>query len=476
VKISGLYTIILVSIISSAHAGFVDRTDEFALKLDRNCAAFVDFDNDGWVDIYSPPFLWRNEGGKKFTSSLKPGGKCIWADIDNDGFPDAFCYSGRKLFKNNSGKSLEPAPFPKLPVNTSLGACFGNFNGDEFIDLYIGGYEDWKKNRTYPDFMLVNAGGKSFRRAFSDKRYRARGVTGCDFDNDGDTDVYVSNYRLMSNILWQSDGSGKLEDVTQRQNAAAAKEGFKGGHSIGAAWADFDNDGNMDIFAGNFAHRDSRGDQPQSVFLRNKGEKDNYAFEDMAQCGLQYQESYASPAAADFDNDGDVDLFLTTVYAVASFGRKNNPVLYRNDGGWKFTDVTKQTGLANLGATYQAAWGDIDNDGDLDLITDGRLFVNEGDKNNWLKIRLRGDGKIINSDALGSQARVTLGGKTLTREVEAGTGQGNQNELTLHFGLADHKEPVDVEISWGRGLSQKQEKIPVNQLVTISFDKDKCSK
>ncbi|MFI4910524.1 MAG: CRTAC1 family protein [Sedimentisphaeraceae bacterium JB056] len=469
--------LIFVSFFSSsiiAHAKFTNQTSELGLKLNNTESAFIDFDNDGWVDLYNPPFIWRNEEGQKFSKSIKIGGKCIFADINNDGFPDALSFSNRKMFKNEGGKKVTPLPFPKLPIRTSLGACFGNFNGDEFVDIYIGGYEDWKKNLTFPDAMLINIGGKTFRKTFDDKRYRARGVTGCDFNNDGYTEIYVSNYRLMPNILWQSEAGGKLTDITKLKNAVATKKGFRGGHSIGACWADFDNNGNFDIFAGNFAHRDSRGDQPQSVFLRNKGEKDSYAFDDMGQCGLHYQESYASPAAADFDNDGDVDLFFTTVYDTASFGKKNEPVLYRNDGNWKFTNVTKETGLNGLRSTYQACWADINNDGHIDLLANGKLFVNGKNSNNWLKIKLRGDGKVINTDAIGAQARIKLGDKTLSRQVEAGTGQGNQNDMTLHFGLGSNTAPVELEIFWGKELIQKLENIKPCQLLNIKFDKDKC--
>ena len=247
------------------------------------------------------------------------------------------------------------------------------------------------------------------------------------------------------------------------------------GHSIGAAWGDFDNDGYIDLFAGNFAHDDSRGRQPHSFFLRNTGIKKDYVFKNMGQGGIHYQESYASPAVADYDNDGDLDLFFTTVYGTASFGKKNYPVLYRNDGSWEFVDVTEDAGVGTLGPTYQAAWADIDNDGDLDLVTAGKLFINQGNSNNWLKIKLLGDGKIVNSDAIGSQVRIKLKNKILTRQVEAGTGEGNQNELTLHFGLGEHKDTVDLEIFWTKGSIQKLHKIKPNQLIRVTFDNKNCS-
>jgi hypothetical protein len=131
--------------------------------------------------------------------------------------------------------------------------------------------------------------------------------------------------------------------------------------------------------------------------------------------------------------------------------------------------VTAARGLAGLGATYQAAWADFDNDGDLDLVTDGKLFVNSESNtgsNHWLKLRLQGDGTNVNSAAIGTSARITIGGQTMTRQVEGGTGEGNQNDLTLHFGLGSHSGPVDVDITWADGSSQTLKGLAVDNTYT----------
>jgi hypothetical protein len=249
----------------------------------------------------------------------------------------------------------------------------------------------------------------------------------------------------------------------------ATSEGFGGGHSIGAAWGDFDADGELDLFAGNFAHVDSRGDQPKSRFLRNLGARSGYKFEDKGTCGLAYQESYATPAVADFDNDGNLDLFFTTVYATASFGRKNFPVMYRNEGAFRFTDTTSDAGLGELPATYQAAWCDFDRDGDLDLVSGGKLLVNGGPTLHWLEVKLTGDGKKVDRTAIGAQVRIKVGDKIVTRQVEAGTGEGNQNDLVLHFGLGEQKAPVDLEIGWPGGGREVIKKVRVDRRVEIRF-------
>jgi hypothetical protein len=367
------------------------------------------------------------------------------------------------------GKSFKEFSLPKLPPCVSRGACWGDFNGDGFVDLFIGGYENWGKGITYPFLILINERGKSFRLDRSESRYRARGVTACDFDQDGDLDVYVSNYRLQPNLLWINNGKGQLKESAKAFGVVATSGGFGGGHSIGAAWADFNNDGLIDLFAGNFAHRDARGNQPQSRFLENLGPKQGSRFKDRGTGGVHYQESYASPSVGDYDNDGNLDLFFTTVYGTASFGRKNYPSLFRNNGKFTVTDVTTVAKLPRLGPTYQAAWADFDNDGDLDLVSAGRLFENQGSNNGWIKIHLEGDGVAVNRSALGAQVRIKLGDKTLTRQIEAGTGEGNQNDLALHFGLGLHKKSINLEIFWPNGRRQTMTEVQINRQHSFRF-------
>tara|TARA_R110002111_G_scaffold146087_3_gene212659 strand:- start:148 stop:903 length:756 start_codon:yes stop_codon:yes gene_type:complete len=226
---------------------------------------------------------------------------------------------------------------------------------------------------------------------------------------------------------------------------------------------DLDNDGYLDLFVANFSHPRDGQDHPQ--FLRNLGPEEGYRFMDMSErAGLAWQESYASAALGDYDNDGDLDLFLTTVYATASGHVKNHPVLYRNEGGWRFTDVTREQGLAGLGPTYQAAWADVDNDGNLDLCTNGKLFLNRGKHGHWISIKLEGDGKTVNRSAIGATVWVrheeapandAAGGRRVyTRHVESGTGEGNQSDPRLHFGLGSYRGKVAVDILWPGGTRQ----------------------
>ena len=368
---------------------FKDVSGDVGLQLGGGAACWADLDNDGWTDLCAGA-VWKNNEGKSFS---KFGGialgSVIAADFDNDGFVDLFSWSSLKLYRNDGGKRLVDVPLPDLPRIGSRGAVWVDLNNDSFVDLYVGGYEGSERSL----LILMNEGGKSLRVARSEGRHATRGVTACDFDEDGDVDVYVSNYRLQPNLLWLNDGKADLKERARDYGVVATKPGFGGGHSIGASWGDFNNDGRIDLFAGNFAHVDGRGDQPKSRFLKNLGEKQGFKFEDLGPCGVHYQESYASPSVADYDNDGNLDLFFTTVYGVASFGRKNNSVLFRNNGKFAVKDVTGSASLSGLPPTYQAAWADFDNDGDLDLATAGKLFQNQGSPHAWLKLRLAGDGK-----------------------------------------------------------------------------------
>lgn len=438
------------------------------MKLGGDAACWVDLDNDGWVDLCASGVAWKNNHGTNFTR-LAELGLVVAGDFDNDGFADLFSYSRMKLLRNQGGKGFVEVKLPELPRTSSFGACWGDWDGDGFVDLFIGGFEDWDKQITFPSMILLNQQGRGFKLAWTEAKYRTRGVTACDFNRDGVPEVYVSNYRLQPNQLWRNDGPGRFKDLATELNALATSPGFEGGHSIGAAWGDFDNDGQFDLFAGNFAHRDNRGDQPKSRFLRNLGPQQGFRFEDRGPCGVFYQESYASPAVGDYDNDGHLDLFFTTVYGVASFNQPNFPTLFRNGGQFSFTDATRTAGLSSLPPTYQAAWADFNHDGRLDLVTAGKLFVNQGQGGHWLEVRLTGDGQRVNRSAIGAQVRIKLSGRTLTRQVEAGTGQGNQNDLTLHFGLGDHNAGVDLEIFWPDRSVQVVKDVPPDRRAEIQY-------
>jgi len=453
------------ALVSSQLISFENVTSPSGLTgVDGGQAAWVDYDGDGWTDLQTQAALWHNEAGKKFIQSGPSGLYNAWGDFDNDGHLEYFNPGSTVAYFATDDGTFRLQSLPKRPMAVSDGGTVLDIDGDGLLDLYTGGYEN---NWVYqPDCIYRNLGNQKFEMSWKSegRAQPARGITACDFDNDGDTDVYVTHYRLEANVLWLNDGKGGLTN-------AAGSHGADGGsgHGIGSAWGDIDNDGLIDLFAGNFAH----GGQPQSQFLRNLGPGQDHHFENKGTCGLHYQESYSSPALGDYDNDGDLDLFFTTVYG------GDQAVLYRNEGNWQFRNVTTESGLQNIRNTFQAAWGDFDNDGDLDLMAGGRLWRNSCTEGNWLKVRLEGSGtqstassQAVNRAAIGAQVRIRLPNRVLTRQVEGGTGRGNMNELTLHFGLGAHDGDVELEISWPYEKEKQTVSAQANTTVTVVYKDD----
>jgi hypothetical protein len=214
------------------------------------------------------------------------------------------------------------------------------------------------------------------------------------------------------------------------------------GHTIGSAWADFDNDLHFDLLVGNFAHAAAYQDRPQ--ILRNTGPKGGWALEDRSKdAGIRYQESYCGAVCADVDNDGRVDFFLPTTY------ERDHGVLYRNAGGCRFQEV--RSGIDHV-RSYQAAWADYDNDGNLDLLAAGKLWRNPGAGRSWIKVRPAGKKK--NPSAIGARVICRAGALSQVRQVEAGTSSGAQNDLTLHFGLGSETGEAALEVLWPSGKRQ----------------------
>ena len=461
------------AVVSSQAVVFENVTEAMGLGgMGKGHGAWVDYNNDGWTDLQDGQNIWRNEEGMKFVKSGSGSGLSAWGDIDNDGWLDYFgAGGGAVMFGSREGGFTGAEEKPERICRVSDGGTIVDVDGDGLLDIYWTGYElNWQYQ---PDAIWFNQGDRTFKRTWKTegRAQPGRGTTACDFDNDGDMDIYVSNYRLEANILLVNDGKGNFTNQAAAYNVRGGN-----GHSLGAAFGDLDNDGYIDIFAGNFAH----GGQPQSQFLRNLGPGKEFHFENKGTCGVHYQESYGSPALGDYDNDGDLDLFFTTVYG------GDQAVLYRNEGAttlgdgrrdWKFRNVTAEAGLGGIRSTAQAAWADFDNDGDLDLVSGGRLWRNRGTKGNWLKVKLQGAGN-VNRAAIGAQVRIKLAEGTLTRQVESSTGCSNVNDLTLHFGLGVHdggegSAPagrVELEITWPYTRAKQTVTAEANSLVTVTAE------
>ena len=472
-----------LALTTSSFGQFTDASGELGFGGGGK-AAFGDYNNDGFVDLYTGK-LWRNENGKKFvdvTDSGVGGGEGIWGDYDNDGNLDLFTFTGAgALYKNTGDGKFEKIAFPELPTKNSRGAVWIDINNDSLLDLYVGGYEIWQQ-AVHPDVVYMNKGNGVFEEAWrSPESYSARGVAAADYDGDGFVDVYVSNYRLQPNFLWKNNQKNGFENVAEKSKSHGVPDeviGYTGGisypvcgHTIGSCFSDLNNDGLIDLFVGNFSHPRAGQDHPQ--FLQNGGADKAFVFEDKSKsAGLAWQESYASPTFGDFNNDGVQDLFFTTVYGVGSGNIRNYPVLYQGRGDWMFEDVTAIQKVSDLPPTYQAAWADIDNDGDLDLCTAGKIFRNDNQlTGKWLKIKLSGDGKKTGKSGIGSAVRIKVGDELITRHVESGTGEGNHNDLTLHFGFGElEADAVSAEVTWPGNYKQTVDGLKLNAAHTIAFE------
>jgi hypothetical protein len=435
--------------------------------------AWSDFDNDGHVDVVSGGKLYRNQGDGTFAAvegiSASRG---VWADIDNDGLLDYYAAEGKgKLLRNLGDGRFEERPIPANVHEMSQAAAWADANNDGFVDLFVTNYEIWPTN-AFPDLLYMSNGDGTFAEpvVYPPKwRWRARGVNWSDFDDDGDQDLYVSNYRLQPNQLWVNDGMGKFTDEAKargvlgtddEENIGASSEtpAYKAsGHTIGSCFGDVNNDGHIDLIVVNFAH--SPAHQDRTMVCINSGPPDHTFtnINDGNKAGIHYQESYAKGALGDYDNDGDLDLYITTV------DPGDNGTLFENDGTGRFKDVGDKTSTRGCNS-YGVAWSDIDNDGDLDLFAGGKLLRNRGNNNAWVRVKVVGDGR-SNRAGIGGRVMVHAADKTYLREIQAGN-SGNQNDPNAHVGLGKHEGPVRIEVRFPSGTVVSRT-TPARQVVTI---------
>ena len=469
----------LVCVPGPAGAEFTDETATRCPGIDGGNLGNLnwgDYNNDGYVDFLSGYQVWKNSGHPTYTFSYATStGEGVWGDYDNDGRLDVYSCTSNNLYRNqSSGASTsfdQPITMPDVPsqaagqgvsYGTNRSATWADFNGDSYLDLFVGGAST---SSYWNETLMLSNGAASFTGSTLGTPMYTRGVMSCDWDEDGDMDAYACGYWYGVNRLWRNDGNASFTDVaaTTHTNVAIS------GHSIGHAWADIDNDGHFDIFANQFDH----GADPDTRFLKNNGPGSDFTFTNKGACGVGYVESYASPAMGDYDNDGDLDVFIT---ALSSYGDTSR--FYENNSvgaTWHFDEVTVAQGLAGLEG-YPAAWADFDNDGDLDLIANQKLFVNDASTNgnHWIIVHLVGDGISVNSAAIGAQARIDVPGLgTLSRQVGATHGETNQSGMRLHFGLGSHADPVTIDVAWPDGTTTTATR-DVDQIVTIGQSPSDC--
>ena len=437
--------------------------------------AWGDCDGDGLEDLLlNGNALYRNDGDGTFTDVTAAAGISrvasnggVWADYDNDGDLDIYStvssFTARDVLWRNDGKGrfadvseLSGEIYDFLPTE---GAAWGDYDDDGYVDMYVANYENWRQEGdTYgigtPDVLYHNEGNGRFTNASSvagvelqGEPYCSRGVVWSDYDDDGDQDIYVSNYRLDPNLLWRNSGNGTFVNFARQAGAEGyAAETVPGsearyGHSIGSDFGDYDNDGWMDLYVSNLAHPRFIMFSDKSMLLRNQG--DGTFGERFYGSGIDYCETSSDPAWGDFDNDGDLDLFFTAVYD----GRHSR--LFRNDGRGRFSDATADA-RASVNNGWGCAWCDYDHDGDLDLAVGSgsgfRLLRNGGNDNHWLEVELVGT--TCNRAAIGARVRVVAGALSMVRDLQGGRGTTSQNMLAAHFGLEGYDGEVEVSVRW----------------------------
>lgn len=453
--------------------------------------ALGDYDADGLIDIlFSGKNLYHNEGKLIFSDSTQvanlaqlssSGG--LFADFNRDGRLDLVSLShaedgkGEQLMKNmdnNRFVSVNEKAGEIDDTFPSEAAAWVDTDGKGFPSLYVTNYEKWQKRSGYPDFFWHNQNGyfsdASLSSGIRTPEYTdnpgqaGRGVAPADFDNDGRQEILVTNYRLNRNFCWKQADSVMVDVAALYGLSGTFKQGYYG-HSIGADWGDFDNDGDLDLFIANLAHPRYLDISDKSQFLRNDGlacrivEGDSvyyWQFTDItASAGISYDELHSDPLFFDADNDGWLDIFITSVY------ENDRSYLYHNNGDGSFTDITWLSG-ARVYNGWGSASGDLDRDGLPDLVVGSGngskiLHNNTITKNRslWVKPVWKADSVYLadsvaefaslpQSPAFGTRVIVLLKnpkGKEyrLIRELSSAKGTASQNASELHFGLGDSK-------------------------------------
>jgi hypothetical protein len=511
--------------------------------------AFFDFDNDGWLDIFlvngssfdpkvrdrSPTsYLFRNNGDGTFTDVTEKAGLvhsgwgqgCCVGDYDNDGFDDLFVsYWGRNVLYHNNGDGTftdvsESAGVAGTADRWGAACCFLDYDRDGHLDLFVSNYVNFQldgaplpgdsdycrfndipvpcgpqgyaggtnilyRNRgdgTFEDVSeksgIVHPRGPSSM-VFSPVNWRpkgsyAMGAAAADFDNDGWPDIYVSCDTVPS-LLYRNNHDGTFREIAFAAGCALDANGDAQG-SMGVDVGDFDADGWIDMVRTGFS------DEVPMLYHNYGG-----AFEDASlRGGLGANRQYVGFGVGffDADNDGWIDIFMANGHVYTQIADRNLHVtyrepklLYRNRGDGRFEDVSAEAGPAilaeNLGRG--SAFGDFDNDGKMDIIVnnlDGppTLLRNDGVNGNH-SILIKCVGTRSNRSAIGTRVSVTCGKHRQTAEVKSGSGYYSHSDLRLHFGLGRAATVNTVELSWPSGLKETLTDLPANHLFVIQESK-----
>ncbi len=490
--------------------------------------ATFDYDGDGLIDIYFlngaplqgataevPPVnrLYRNLGGFRFVDVTEKAGVgdtgyglgVAVADYDNDGDPDIYVsnYGPNVMYRNNGDGTFtdvtaETGTAAAHEHKAGAGVCFLDADGDGKLDLYVANYlefsyqmgitNSWRGIPIYPDpsrfppwpdILYRNNGDGTFtdiseQAGVNRHQGRGMGIVCADFDNDGDTDVFVNSDGPPGNSLLENDGTGRFEDVAMMAGVAFDSAGLAHG-SMGVDCGDYDNDGLLDFYVTSYQR------QLATLYHNVGGE----FFDDVTQAtgaGVRSLNQVTWGCSfVDFDNDGDRDIFYACGHLIDNIELLDDttslaapPVLLVNTGKGTFVDVFPGggDGLRTKTVARGVAFDDLDNDGRIDVvILNSRrpptILRNESDTgNHWIQIRLRG--VKTNRDGVGARVTVTAGDLTQIDEVHSGRGYQSHYGLRLHFGLGKRDRVDRIRVRWIGGGVDVVENVPADQQIIIT--------
>ncbi|MFZ2054567.1 MAG: FG-GAP-like repeat-containing protein [Candidatus Aminicenantales bacterium] len=436
---------------------------------DSTGCAWGDYDNDGDLDLFvsvgsnQNNLLYANNGDGSFTKvtssaiveNVGYSGGCAWGDYDNDGELDLFVANvgyNNSLYTNNGDGSFTKVTSGAVVEDwgNSYGCAWGDYDNDGGLDLFVA--NAYSQN----NFLHANNGDGSFTQVTSgaivEDGGRSRDCAWGDYDNDGDLDLFVANENGQNNFLYANNGDGSFTKVT---SGAVVTDG---GYSYGCAWGDYDNDGELDLFVANFG---------QNNFLYTNNGDGSFTKVTSGAVVEDVGNSYGC-AWGDYDNDGDLDLFVANII-------NENNFLYTNNGDGSFTKVTSGVAVTDGGSSDDCAWGDYDNDGDLDLfVSNGHglsndfLYANNGNGSTWINIKCIGTAS--NVSAIGTKVKVLamISGSPVWQLREISGGASSQDSLNAEFGLGDAAIVDEIRIEWPSGNVQTLTSIAVNQFLTVT--------